>query len=626
MVDLIQFTESKIEKNPVFLLGNEAIARGAVEAGIEFASSYPGTPSSEVGETLSHVADKLGIKFLYSVNEKVALESAFAASISGMRSLVFMKHVGLNVASDPFISIVYTGTAGGLVIMTADDPSMFSSQNEQDNRHYADLAHIPMIEPSNPQEAKDFVKAAFELSEKYHIPVLFRTTTRVSHMRGPVNVGEIPKIKGTRRVFERDPKRFVSLPVNAIGLKKMLMEKLGEIAVESDMSFMNNVQSNMVSEIGAITSGSGYNSLMDAATSHSIEIDVLKIGFTNPLPQRMIAEFLRKHDKVVIVEELDPYMEEKIRAIAQINGIRTRIYGKLDGYFPMVYELNPDAVLQSLARILNMPGYIQGKSPKTGWDLPPRPPVLCPGCPHRGTYYVVKRSVRMSNIKNPIYASDIGCYSLGTYDPFDEADTLISMGSSIGVANGFSMVTDQKVIAFIGDSTFYHSGIPPLINAVHNNLDMLVIIMDNGTTAMTGQQPNPGNELDYNGKPVTGIPIEDVVRGIGVSNVSLMDPYNLKESFATINRSLHQTGVSVIISRRECAIIRDRKLRKNGEIEIYTVNQDKCGKCMNCVENFSCPALFIEKGEIQINPSICDGCGVCAEPLVCPFNAIEVKK
>ncbi len=626
MVDLIQFTESKIEKNPVFLLGNEAIARGAVEAGIEFASSYPGTPSSEVGETLSHVADKLGIKFLYSVNEKVALESAFAASISGMRSLVFMKHVGLNVASDPFISIVYTGTAGGLVIMTADDPSMFSSQNEQDNRHYADFAHIPMIEPSNPQEAKDFVKAAFELSEKYHIPVLFRTTTRVSHMRGPVNVGEIPKIKGTRRVFERDPKRFVSLPVNAIGLKKMLMEKLGEIAVESDMSFMNNVQSNMVSEIGAITSGSGYNSLMDAVTSHSIEIDVLKIGFTNPLPQRMIAEFLRKHDKVVIVEELDPYMEEKIRAIAQINGIRTRIYGKLDGYFPMVYELNPDAVLQSLARILNMPGYIQGKSPKTGWDLPPRPPVLCPGCPHRGTYYVVKRSVRMSNIKNPIYASDIGCYSLGTYDPFDEADTLISMGSSIGVANGFSMVTDQKVIAFIGDSTFYHSGIPPLINAVHNNLDMLVIIMDNGTTAMTGQQPNPGNELDYNGKPVTGIPIEDVVRGIGVSNVSLMDPYNLKESFATINRSLHQTGVSVIISRRECAIIRDRKLRKNGEIEIYTVNQDKCGKCMNCVENFSCPALFIENGEIQINPSICDGCGVCAEPLVCPFNAIEVKK
>jgi indolepyruvate ferredoxin oxidoreductase alpha subunit len=231
----------------------------------------------------------------------------------------------------------------------------------------------------------------------------------------------------------------------------------------------------------------------------------------------------------------------------------------------------------------------------------------------------------MSNIKKPIYASDIGCYSLGTYDPFDEADTIISMGSSIGVANGFSMVTDQKVIAFIGDSTFYHSGIPPLINAVHNNLDMLVVIMDNATTAMTGQQPNPGNELDYDGKPVTGIPIENVVRGIGVKNVSVVDPYDLKASLITINRSLHQAGVSVIISRRECAINRDRKLRKKGEIEIYTVNQDKCGKCMNCVENFSCPALFIENGEIQINPTICDGCGVCAEPLVCPFKAIEVK-
>ncbi len=625
MADPIQFTESKIEKNPVFLLGNEAIARGAVEAGIEFASSYPGTPSSEVGDTLSQVADKLGIKFLYSVNEKVALESAFAASISGMRSLVFMKHVGLNVASDPFVSTVYTGIRSGLVIMTADDPSMFSSQNEQDNRHYADLAHIPMIEPSNPQEAKDFMKEAFELSEKYHIPVLFRTTTRVSHMRGLVNVGEIPKIKGTRRIFEREPKRFVSLPVNAIGLKKMLMEKLGEIAMESDMSSMNSVSSDMISKIGAITSGSAYNSLMDAVVSHSIEMDVLKIGFTNPLPKTRIAEFLRKHEKVVVVEELDPYMEEKIRTIAQMNGIRTSIYGKLDGYFPQLYELNPDAVLQSLAGVINIPGYIQPNSPKNGSDLSPRPPVLCPGCPHRGTYYAVKRSVRMSNIKKPIYASDIGCYSLGTYDPFDEADTIISMGSSIGVANGFSMVTDQKVIAFIGDSTFYHSGIPPLINAVHNNLDMLVVIMDNATTAMTGQQPNPGNELDYDGKPVTGIPIENVVRGIGVKNVSVVDPYDLKASLITINRSLHQAGVSVIISRRECAINRDRKLRKKGEIEIYTVNQDKCGKCMNCVENFSCPALFIENGEIQINPTICDGCGVCAEPLVCPFKAIEVK-
>jgi len=626
MTELIHLTEDNIQRNPVLLLGNEAIARGAVEAGIGFATSYPGTPSSEVGDTLSRVVDDLGIKFLYSVNEKVALESAFAASLTGMRSLVFMKHVGLNVASDPFMSIVYTGVRGGLVVMSADDPSMFSSQNEQDNRHYADLAHLPMLEPSNPQEAKDFIIAAFELSEKYHIPVLFRTTTRVSHMRGLVNMGSIPEINNARRKFVRDPKRFVSLPSNAIGLKKELMNKIGDLTTESDLSVFNNVSTDMVSNIGAITSGAAYNSLMDAITDHSVEMDVMKIGFTNPLPERRIADFLRKHEKVVIVEELDPYLETKIRAIAQMNRINTTIYGKMDGYFPLSYELNPDVVIDSLSHIIPVNDYSPGNKISKNSQIAPRPPVLCPGCPHRGTYYAVKRSVKMANIKDPIYASDIGCYSLGTYDPFDEADTIISMGSSIGVANGFSMVTDQKVIAFIGDSTFYHSGMPPLANAVHNNLNMLVVIMDNGTTAMTGQQPNPGEDRDYNGKPVTPIPLEDVVKGLGVRNVFIIDPYNLKESLITINRILHETGVSVIISRQECAINRDRKLRKKGVMEVYVVNQDKCGKCMNCVENFSCPALFVESGEIHINPSICDGCGVCAEPLVCPFKAIEVRK
>ncbi|WP_393972060.1 indolepyruvate ferredoxin oxidoreductase subunit alpha [Oxyplasma meridianum] len=625
MTQLFNLTEANVQKSPVLLLGNEAIARGAVEAGIEFATSYPGTPSSEVGDALSRVANSLGIKFLYSVNEKVALESAFAASLTGIRSLVFMKHVGLNVASDPFMSIVYTGVMGGLVIMTADDPSMFSSQNEQDNRHYADLAHVPMLEPSNPQEAKDFIIAAFELSEKFHIPVLFRTTTRVSHMRGFVNMGNIPDKKIIIRKFVRDPRRFVSLPSNAIGLKKELMNKLGDLANESNLSALNRVSTDMISSIGAITSGSAYNSLMDSITSHSIEMDVLKIGFTNPLPERRIEDFLRKHKKIVIVEELDPYLETKVRSIAQMNDIKTVIYGKMNGYFPQSYELNPDIVIDSLSHIILVNNYTPGDKIITSSDIAPRPPVLCPGCPHRGTYYAVRRSVKMANIKDPIYASDIGCYSLGTYYPFDEADTIISMGSSIGVANGFAMVTDQKVIAFIGDSTFYHSGIPPLVNAVHNNLNMLVVIMDNGTTAMTGQQPNPGEERDYDGKPVTPVPIEDVVRSLGVKNVSIIDPYDLKQSLITLNRTLHQTGVSVIISRRDCAINRDREMRKKGVMEVYVVNQDKCGKCMNCVENFSCPALFIENGEININPTICDGCGVCAEPLVCPFQAIEVK-
>ena len=626
MIELILQNGNNIKKNPVLLLGNEAIARGAVEAGIGFASSYPGTPSSEVGDTLSRVADGLGIKFLYSVNEKVALESAFAASLTGIRSLVFMKHVGLNVASDPLMSIAYTGVRSGLVVMSADDPSMFSSQNEQDNRHYADLAHLPMLEPSNPQEAKDFIIAAFELSEKYHIPVLFRTTTRVSHMRGPVNLRNIRERNTARRKFVRDPKRFVILPSNAIGLKNALMKKIGDLISESDLSSLNSVSTSFKSSTGTITSGSAFNSIMDAITDYSVELDVLKIGFTNPIPERRIADFLRKHEKIAVIEELDPYLEAKIRTIAQMNGINTTIYGKMDGFFPQSYELNPDIVIDALSRIIPVNGYIPGIKSSNSGDIASRPPVLCSGCPHRGTYYAVRRSVKLANIKDPIYASDIGCYSLGTYDPFDQADTIISMGSSIGVANGFSMVTEQKVIAFIGDSTFYHSGIPPLVNAVHNNLNMLVVIMDNGTTAMTGQQPNPGEDIDSMGKRATPIPVEDVVRGLGIRNVSIIDPYNLKDSLITLNRNLHQNGVSVIISRQECAINRDRKLRKKGMLELYEVNQDKCGKCMNCVENFSCPALFLENSEIRINPSICDGCGVCAELLVCPFNAIEVKK
>ena len=301
MTDLVHFSADNIQKNSVLLLGNEAIARGAVEAGIGFATSYPGTPSSEVGDTLERVAEDLGIKFLYSVNEKVALESAYAVSLTGMRSLVFMKHVGLNVASVPFMSIVYTGVRGGLVVMSADDPSMFSSQNEQDNRHYADLANVPMLEPSNPQEAKDFIMEAFEISEKYHIPVLFRTTTRVSHMRGLVTMGGIPEINNAKRKFERDTKRFVSLPSNANGLKRALITKLGDLKTESDLSGLNRISSDLVTSIGAITSGAAYNSLMDAITEHSIDMDVMKIGFTNPLPERTIADFLGKHEKVVIV-------------------------------------------------------------------------------------------------------------------------------------------------------------------------------------------------------------------------------------------------------------------------------------------------------------------------------------
>lgn len=623
MVKLNDLMLEGTQETILFLLSNEAIARGAVEAGVRVATTYPGTPSSEVGDTLSLIAKKFGMKFQFSVNEKVAIETAFAASISGLRSMVFMKHVGLNVASDPFMSIAYTGVRSGMVVMSADDPSMYSSQNEQDNRHYADLAHVPMIEPSNPQEAKDFLLQAFDLSEKYKLPVLFRTTTRVSHMRGLVKLGEIRKDLPEMGVFVKDVHEFVCLPSNSYTLKEKLMEKMHGLKSEPDSSNMNRIEHHGNGKYGIITSGAAYNSVMDVITEYGLDADILKLGFTNPLPEKIIGGFITNHRDVIIVEELDPYLESKIRTLAQMHSIDARIYGKLDGYFSESHEFTPDTVAHSLSKII---GFAVQDAPEGKLDLPPRPPVLCPGCPHRAAYYAVKRAVKMMNKPDTIFASDIGCYSLGVYDPYEEADTMISMGSSIGMANGFAMSTNQKVIAFIGDSTFFHSGIPPLINAVHNKLNILVIVLDNGTTAMTGQQPNPGEKFNALGEESPSIAIEDIARSVGVKDVQVIDPYDLKESLKAITRALKEDSVSVIVSRRECAILRDREMQKTGKILTYTVDQDKCGKCMNCVENFSCPAIFIENGEIRIDPNLCDGCGVCAEAYVCPFKAIEVRQ
>lgn len=603
----------------LFLLGNEAVARGVVEAGVSVAATYPGTPSSEVGDTLYQIAGDSGINFEFSVNEKVALEVAFAASISGLRSFVFMKHVGLNVASDPFMSIAYTGVKGGMVIMSADDPSMFSSQNEQDNRNFAHFAHIPLVEPSNPQEAKDFLVEAFELSENEGVPVLFRTTTRVSHQRTSVELSPIRKIS-RKGEFDRNSGRYVSLPVNARGSRKKLDEKMFRISVSYGKGKLNRIEEYGNPEYGIITSGEAYNVVTDVIRKNDLNVSVLKLGLTNPLPKTLVEKFLDSHSTVVIVEELDPFLEAKVRSIVQASGRTNKIFGKLDDHFPAMYELNYEVVAKGLNSAMNENIKITLAPEKTS-ELPPRPPVLCPGCPHRATYYAMKRAVKMMKIKDPIYASDIGCYSLGFYEPFKEGDTMISMGSSEGVANGLSKVVDNKVIAFIGDSTFFHSGIPPLVNAVHNGARYLLVVMDNGTTAMTGQQPNPGNPVpNVNGQ----VSIEGVAKAVGVDFVRTVDPYDLGTTLRTMTEALRQDKVAVIVARRECAILRDSRLRAQGEIHPYAVNQDKCSKCMNCVENFACPAFYIKDGKISINPTLCDGCGVCAEPYVCPFRAIEV--
>jgi indolepyruvate ferredoxin oxidoreductase alpha subunit len=603
-----------------FLLGNEAIVRGMIEAGVGFAATYPGTPSSEVGDVLSRIAKKAGIYFEYSTNEIVALEAVAAAAASGVRSFTFMKHVGLNVAADAFMSVSYAGTNSGLVIMSGDDPSMFSSQNEQDNRHYAEFAYMPLLEPSNPQEAKDFLVYAFKISEKYGTPVLFRTTTRVSHLRGIVEYGSKGEIKAKGH-FNKNFEKFTLLPSNAYRQKGKLIERYNALKEESDSSYINRVEGKG-SDIGIITSGAAYNSVKDAIIELGLEIDILKLGFTFPIPEKKISDFLNSHKRVIVVEELDPYLETKVRNVAQIYGINTSINGKMDGFSPWSYEFNPDRVMEILSKITGIE--IKKDDKYSEIKLPSRPPVLCPGCPHRATFYATKLVSKQLRLEDPIYPNDIGCYSLGYQKPYQMSDFLLCMGSSIGSASGFSQATDQPVISFIGDSTFFHAGIPGLINAVHNNHRVVLIILDNRTTAMTGHQPNPGLPFNAYREPAKEISIEEIVKGIGVKYVRTVDPYDLKETMVAIREAANSDGVSVIIAKRECALLRDERMRKEGKWIRYQINQEKCTKCMNCVKNFTCPAIYVDSdGSVKIDPLLCDGCGVCSTSLVCGFHAIE---
>ena len=606
----------------LFLLGNEAISRGLLEAGVKVATTYPGTPSSEIGDVLSQIAKRAGMYFEFSVNEKVAVEMAFSGSVSGLRSFVFMKHVGLNVASDSFMSTVYSGAKAGFVIMSADDPSMFSSQNEQDNREYSKLAHIPMIEPSNPQEAKDFLKTAYEVSEKFNIPVLFRTTTRVSHQRATVELSKIPDTSLTKGMFVYDKGDYVDLPSNSYFLKEKLVKKMQEIEKFSNTLDINKLVDNGASDVGVITSGEAYNTLMDSLNENDLRADIFKIGMTNPLPSSTLLNFLNTHERIVVVEELDDFLEERVRALVQENGLSKKIYGKMDGYFPYSHEYNSDIVSLGLSKILGFDFKIPQPMVEIS-DLPKRLPVLCPGCPHRATFYAVRRAVKMAKLDGVVYSSDIGCYSLGSYPPFEMADTMLAMGASVGVATGLAKATDQRIISFIGDSTFFHSGIPAIIDAVRNKSVMTLIVLDNRTTAMTGQQPNPGVPINGMGDSSYEESIENIVRALGVVNVVTVDPYDLKSTLLAVSSALRYEGISVVIAKRECAILRDNRMRKERTWKTFEIDQDKCTKCMRCVTTFSCPAIYVDKGSVKINPTLCDGCGVCAEAYVCPYRAIK---
>ncbi len=590
----------------LLLLGNEAVVRGALESGVAVATTYPGTPASEIGDTFSKIAKKAGIYFEYSVNEKVAAEVAIGASVSGLRSIVSMKHVGLNVASDALATIAYSGVRGALVIVVADDPSCYSSQNEQDSRYYAVLMNLPMLEPSTSQEAKDMTKAAFKLSEKLELPIFLRLSTRISHVRENVKLGKIMK-NDRKGFFEKDPMRFVNVPAGArIGHKRLLsqMEKARDISEKSNLNQI--IKIGKKPKIGIITSGVSYTYTMEAVKKLGIDASILKLGIVHPLPEKMCEKFINSFKKIVVVEELEPYLEKQIKALGAKN-----IHGKITNDFSRTFEYTPDLVFNSMAKILGRRTVKTSEKLKT----PSRPPVLCPGCSHRATFYAAK----IASKDKAIYSTDIGCYALGVQPPLSTADLLMCMGGGVGAAGGISKATKQKVIAFLGDSTFFHAGIPALINAVYNNHKFVYTILDNRTTAMTGHQPHPGTGITGMGNIAPNIKIEDIVKGIGVKSVEILDPYNVKKTISAFRRALEYDGVSVLIARHSCTLLELRK----GKKKTYQINQSKCKECRICIDKFGCPAFYVDN-KIRINPLLCVGCGVCAQ--ICPAKAIEVKK
>jgi len=616
----------KSSKEKALLLGNEAIARGILEAGIGVVTTYPGTPASEIGDSISEIAAEAGLYMEYSTNEIVAVEVAAGAANCGVRALSAMKHVGLNVAADMVMSLAYAGVRGGFVIVTADDPECYSSQNEQDNRFYALLSNLPCLEPSNAQEAKDMTVSAVEISEKLELPVLMRTTTRVSHTRGPVKYGKIkkPNLKGK---FIKDVKRLVMVPAHSRPKHSVLLKKLEEAKKISETSPYNRiVREGKSKEFGIISSSAAYNYTVEASDLIGLDTSILKLGMTYPLPEKMIGEFLKKHRKIIVVEELEPYLEMHVKAVAKDYAPNIKIYGKTgEQYFPRDGEFSIRIVATGLARIVGkkLPitfEEIDAKYAEVIKDLPPRPPILCAGCPHRASFYIMRKVAG----DKAVYSTDIGCYALGCASPLNAGDIMTCMGASIGTAEGISKAISESTIAIIGDSTFFHAGIPGLINAVYNNHKIVVAVLDNLATAMTGHQPHPGTGITGMQSPTERILIEKIAKGCGVKYVKVVDPFKIKETEAILKEALSYSGPSVIVFRSPCTlmVIRERR-RKGGEIAFYKIT-DNCTNCMACVKLLGCPALIVENSKVRISEVLCSACGLCVS--VCPYKAIGYVK
>jgi len=590
------------------LSGNEALALGAYHAGVKVATAYPGTPSTEILEAIAVYDD---VYAEWSTNEKVALEVALGAAYAGVRAMASMKHVGLNVASDPFLAAATTGVNGGLVVISADDPGLHSSQGEQDNRHYARLAKVPMLEPSDSQEAYELMPYAFEISEKFDTPVLVRSTTRISHSKSVVDVNKSRTVPPGEPAFPHNPQKYVMLPSYARLRRPAIEERVVRLTEFAETFPMNHIEWGE-RQLGIIASGVGYEYAREIFPKASF----LKLTTTYPPPPKLIRQFASQVERLVVIEELDPFLQDSIQAM----GIK--VSGK--EFIPRIGELSPEVVEEASKNA----GLLTGTAhqPEPAPTLPKRPPLLCPGCPHTGIYFVLSslgQRARLPKAKdkapkesNLTITGDIGCYTLGAYPPYFALDTNACMGASIGQAIGLTKAgVKKKVVAVIGDSTFLHSGITGLVDAVYNQSRFILLILDNGTTAMTGHQEHPGTGVSAQGKEMKAVVLEDLVRGIGVRDVRVVNAFDLKELRSNVRSALDNPELSVIIVRGACAV----KVPKRGEPR--AIDSEQCNVCGACLL-LGCPSIQSEGDKIFIDSSLCvgDACTLCQQ--ICPRQAI----
>ena len=589
-----------------YVMGNGAIGLGALAAGVNLVSGYPGTPSSEIVETISKYPHD-GVHLEWSVNEKAAMEVAASAAYGGARTLVTMKQVGLNVAADPIMSLAYVGVKGGMVVVSADDPGPISSQTEQDTRRFADFCRIPVFDPSSPEEAYQMIQDAFEYSEKYKTPVLFRPTTRVCHAYASI---DNPEYCGPKKYegFVKDSKKWVIFPRLSFANHNMIEKRNIEIGRDFSSYKFNKIEGGN-SNKAVITSGISYSYAKEYMKYHE-DIKLIKIATAYPFPEDLLLKALEGVKEVICLEELSPFIEEQVLKIIGKHGLQIRVSGKLDGKVPHSGENSSNQVAAILSDFLGTEKLSGGLDITDAPALPMRPPVLCAGCPHRASFYAVKQAMKG---KKAYFCGDIGCYTLGNAMPLDMVDTCLCMGAGITMAQGFHWIDGEGTcFGFVGDSTFFASGMTGVVNAVYNNADMILCVLDNSTTAMTGHQPHPGIGRNMMGQIVDKVDIKKVLEGIGVHKVITVNPLNLKESIDAVNECEKLPGVKAIIFKSPCIAISkpDKKLAIS----------EKCIQCKKCIREIGCPALITVDGKVTIDESLCTGCGLCSQ--ICPVSAI----